>query len=62
MFLMNSIDSTNNQNIVTIERSELTLLYIIFPSVMYVCNFTNTDIAPWVFFTFLKLNKWYEIA
>ena len=26
------------------------------------CNFTKTNTPPWVFFTFLKLYKWYEIA
>ena len=26
------------------------------------CNFTKGNTPPWVFFTFLKLYKWYEIA
>ena len=26
------------------------------------CNFTKSSIPPWVFFTFLKLNKCYQIA
>ena len=26
------------------------------------CNFTKSNTAPWVFFTFLKLQKWYHIA
>ena len=26
------------------------------------CNFTKCNIPPWVFFTFLKLYKWYQIA
>ena len=26
------------------------------------CNFAKTKIAPWVFFTFLKLHKWYQTA
>ena len=26
------------------------------------CNFTKINTSPWVFFTFLKLYKWYEIA
>ena len=26
------------------------------------CNFTKSNTPPWVFFTFLKLNKWYQIA
>ena len=27
-----------------------------------VCNFTKSNIPPWVFFTFFKLYKWYQIA
>ena len=27
-----------------------------------VCNFTKGSVPPWVFFTFLKLYKWYQIA
>ena len=26
------------------------------------CNFTKCNTPPWVFFTFLKLCKWYQIA
>ena len=26
------------------------------------CNFTKINTLPWVFFTFLKLYKWYQIA
>ena len=26
------------------------------------CNFTMTNTPPWVFFTFFKLYKWYQIA
>ena len=26
------------------------------------CNFTKSKTPPWVFFTFLKLYKWYQIA
>ena len=26
------------------------------------CNFTNSNTPPWVFFTFFKLYKWYQIA
>ena len=26
------------------------------------CNVTKSNIPPWVFFTFLKLYKWYQIA
>ena len=26
------------------------------------CNFTRINTPPWVFFTFLKLYKWYQIA
>ena len=26
------------------------------------CNFTESNTPPWVFFTFLKLYKWYRIA
>ena len=26
------------------------------------CNFTKSNTPPWVFFTFLKLCKWYQIA
>ena len=26
------------------------------------CNFTKSNTPPWVFFTFSKLCKWYEIA
>ena len=25
-----------------------------------VCNFTKSDIPPWVFFTFYKLHEWYQ--
>ena len=26
------------------------------------CNFTKSNTSPWVFFTFFKLYKWYQIA
>ena len=26
------------------------------------CNFTKINTPPWVFFTFFKLYKWYQIA
>ena len=26
------------------------------------CNFTKSNIAPWVFFTIFKFYKWYQIA
>ena len=26
------------------------------------CNFTKNSTPPWVFFTFFKLRKWYQIA
>ena len=26
------------------------------------CNFTKINTPPWVFFTFLKLYKWYQIT
>ena len=26
------------------------------------CNFTKSNTPPWVFFTFFKLHKWYQIA
>ena len=26
------------------------------------CSFTKRDTSPWVFFTFFKLNKWYQFA
>ena len=26
------------------------------------CNFTKSNTPPWVFFTFLKLHKWYQNA
>ena len=26
-----------------------------------VCNFTKSNTPPWVFFTFFKLYKWYQI-
>ena len=26
------------------------------------CNFTESKTTPWVFFTFFKLHKWYQIA
>ena len=26
------------------------------------CNFTKSSTPPWVFFTFFKLYKWYQIA
>ena len=26
------------------------------------CNFTKSNAAPWVFFTFFKLYKWYQIV
>ena len=26
------------------------------------CNFTKTNTSPWVFFTFFKMYKWYQIA
>ena len=31
-------------------------------SVSEACNFTKINIPPWVFFTFFKLCKWYQIA
>ena len=27
-----------------------------------ICNFTESNIPPWVFLTFFKLQKWYQIA
>ena len=27
-----------------------------------VCNFTKSNTPPWVFFTFFKLYKWYQVA
>ena len=27
-----------------------------------ICNFTESNIPPWVFLTFFKLYKWYQIA
>ena len=27
-----------------------------------VCNFTKSNTPPWVFFTFFRLYKWYQIA
>ena len=27
-----------------------------------VCNFTKSNTPPWMFFTFFKLYKWYQIA
>ena len=29
---------------------------------LQVCNFTKINTPPWVFFTFYKLYKWYQIA
>ena len=26
------------------------------------CNFTKSNTPPWVFFTFFKFRKWYQIA
>ena len=26
------------------------------------CNFTKSNTLPWVFFTFLKLYRWYQIV
>ena len=26
------------------------------------CNFTKSNTPPWMFFTFFKLYKWYQIA
>ena len=26
------------------------------------CNFTQSNTPPWMFFTFFKLYKWYQIA
>ena len=26
------------------------------------CNFTKSNIPPWVFFTFFNLYKWYQVA
>ena len=26
------------------------------------CNFTKSNTPPWLFFTFFKLYKWYQIA
>ena len=31
-------------------------------SKVYVCNFIKGNIPPWLFFTFFKLYKWYQIA
>ena len=42
---MTPIDSTNDQNIVTIERINIPS-YMIFPWVMYACKFTKGDIPP----------------
>ena len=42
--LMTPIDSTNDQNIVTIER--VNIPSYIFPWVMYACKLTKRDILP----------------
>ena len=26
------------------------------------CNFSKSNTSPWVFFTFYRLSKWYQIA
>ena len=31
-------------------------------NLMQACNFTKSNTHPWVFFTFFKLYKWYQIA
>ena len=31
-------------------------------NVLLACNFTESDTHPWVFFTFFKLYKWYQIT
>ena len=28
----------------------------------FACNFTKSNTPPWLFFTFFKLYKWYQIA
>ena len=33
-----------------------------FAKITKLCNFTKINIPPWVFFTFFKLYKWYQIA
>ena len=43
--LITPIDSTNDQNIVTIERVNIPS-YMIFPWVMLACKFTKSDIPP----------------
>ena len=35
---------------------------VTFSKVGVVCSFTKSNTPPWVFFTFLKLYKWYQFA
>ena len=42
---MTPIDSTNDQNIVAIERANIPS-YMILPWVMYACKLTKRDIPP----------------
>ena len=38
------------------------LLLVKSKSLLRACNFTKSNTPPWVFFTFFKLYKWYQIA
>ena len=35
---------------------------VTFSNFALTCNFTKSNTPPWVFFTFFKLYKWYQIA
>ena len=52
------------------ELSYLARTYVMLYTIWYhfhnyktsACNFSKSNIPPWVFFKFLKLYKWYQIA
>ena len=47
------------------ERNSLQLSVMILISCLcraFACNFTKSNTPPWMFFTFLKLYEWYQMA
>ena len=48
-------------NLKNVENSNGRVLLLV-KSHVSVYNFTKTEIPPWVFFTFFKLYKWYQIT
>ena len=50
---------SNSKNALKSQNQQMFLTYV---KRCVACNFTKSNTLPWVFFTFLKFYKWYQIA